>query len=79
MIIEAGSVIGPSTYEIWCPSSGIVNAHELYYFCDPEGILDLSPKQAEAFDRWRRPGEIYVPASEIEVSGEISGFEVEQH
>lgn len=27
IIIEAGSVIGASTYEIWCPSSGIVNAH----------------------------------------------------
>ena len=27
IIIEAGSVIGASTYDIWCPSSGIVNAH----------------------------------------------------
>lgn len=43
IIIEAGSVIGVSTYEIWCPSSGIVNAHELHFFCDPEGILELSP------------------------------------
>lgn len=47
-------------------------------FVDPDGKLDLSPKQKETFYRWARPEEL-MPAQNIKMIDKISPYTIKQH